>query len=86
MTKATTRSRTKRKAGANDKQVGGKHYKAIEIEPWDYIAANDLDFFTGSVVKYVTRWEKKGGIPDLKKAKHFIKKLIEIKTRKRKRK
>lgn len=67
---------------ANEQQVGGKHYKVLGIEPWDYIAANNLGFFEGSIVKYVTRWDCKGGIDDLRKAKHFIEKLIEIETAK----
>jgi len=28
-------------------QVGGRHYKTLPIEPWDYIAANKLGFFEG---------------------------------------
>lgn len=65
---------------ANDKQVGGDHYKKKAIEPWDYIAANGLGFFEGSIVKYVSRWQDKGGIKDLEKARHFIDKLIELET------
>ncbi len=64
---------------ANDVQVGGTHYQ-IAIQPWDYIAANNLGYFEGNVVKYVSRWRDKGGIDDLRKAKHYIDKLIEIET------
>jgi len=67
---------------ANESQVDGTHYKQLEIEPWDYIAANNLGFFEGSVVKYVTRWDRKGGVADLRKAKHFLEKLIEVETAK----
>lgn len=67
---------------ANESQVDGTHYKQLAIEPWDYIAANNLGFFEGSVVKYVTRWDRKGGVADLRKAKHFIEKLIEVETAK----
>lgn len=63
---------------ANDIQHGGDHYKDRVIEPWDYVAANELCFFTGNAVKYLTRWRSKGGVTDLKKAKHYIDKLIEI--------
>lgn len=69
-------------SNANESQVGGTHYKQLGIEPWDYIAANNLGFFEGSIVKYVTRWDRKGGIDDLRKAKHFIEKLIEVETAK----
>jgi len=63
---------------ANDTQHGGRHYKTCVIQPWDYIAANNLGFFEGNAVKYLTRWREKGGIEDLEKAKHYIEKLIEL--------
>lgn len=63
---------------ANDVQQGGDHYRNKTIQPWDYIAANNIGFFEGSVISYLTRWKEKGGIEDLKKAQHFIQKLIEI--------
>ena len=58
------------------KQVGGDHYKS-KIEVWDYVHANDLDYFQGNVIKYVTRYKKKNGIEDLKKAIHYIEKMIQ---------
>jgi hypothetical protein len=63
---------------ANDRQVGGRHYKLTTIEPWDYIAANNLGYFEGNVIKYVTRWRDRGSVDDLKKAQHYIEKLIEV--------
>ena len=65
---------------ANDKQVSGTHYKDKDkdIQPWDYIAANKLGYFEGNVVKYVSRWKSKGGLEDLKKARHYLDKLIEL--------
>lgn len=63
---------------ANDTQIGGSHYKAKPIQPWDYIAANGLGYFEGNVVKYVSRWRDKGGQGDLLKAKHYLEKLIEL--------
>lgn len=65
---------------ANAFQVGGQHYKAKAIQPWDYIAANGLGFFEGNVVKYVSRWREKGGIEDLRKARHYLDKLLEVET------
>ena len=50
------------KPSANAKQVAGKHYKDNLIQPWDYIYANNLCYFTGNCVKYVSRWRDKGGI------------------------
>lgn len=63
---------------ANSRQLGGTHYIDRAIQPWDYIAANNLGFFEGNVVKYVTRWQDKGGVADLEKARHYLDKLIEI--------
>ena len=62
---------------ANDTQVGGRHYLA-SIQHWDYVAANNLDYFQGQITKYVTRWKQKGGVQDLLKARHFLDKYIEI--------
>jgi len=64
--------------GANTKQVGGAHYTDKAIQPWDYILANDLGYLEGNIVKYVSRWKDKGGIEDLKKAQHYLQKLIEV--------
>lgn len=66
---------------ANKRQVGGRHYKSY-IEHWDYVAANDLDYFQGQITKYVARWKLKGGLEDLQKARHFLDKYIEIETAK----
>jgi hypothetical protein len=66
---------------ANDTQVAGDHYKRQTIQPWDYIAANGLGFFEGNVVKYVSRWKTKAGVEDLRKARHYLDKLIELETK-----
>ena len=63
---------------ANAMQVGGNHYKGKAIQPWDYIASNNLGYLEGNIVKYVSRWQSKGGIEDLKKAMHYLTKLIEV--------
>jgi hypothetical protein len=65
-------------ARANEQQVGGAHYAVKAIQPWDYIIANNLGYLEGNVVKYVSRWKDKGGIEDLKKAQHYLQKLIEV--------
>ena len=62
---------------ANNTQVGGKHY-ATPIQHWDFVVANDLDYFQGQITKYVCRWRKKNGIQDLEKAEHFLKKYLEV--------
>jgi len=65
---------------ANDIQVAGDHYKSKAIQPWDYIVSNDLGYLEGNVIKYVSRWRDKGGIDDLRKAQHYLAKLIEVNT------
>lgn len=66
---------------ANTRQVDGTHYKTLAIQPWDYVVSNNLGFLEGSIIKYVSRYESKNGIKDLEKAKHFLEKLIEVKTK-----
>ena len=58
-------------------QVGGEHYLRKGIQPWEYIEANDLDFWEGNVIKYITRWKDKGGVLDLQKAQHYLNYLID---------
>jgi hypothetical protein len=69
-------------SNANDIQISGTHYKTKAIQPWDYIAANGLGYFEGNVVKYVSRWKDKNGLDDLKKARHYLDKLIELQAQK----
>lgn len=53
------------------------HYTKGGIEPADYIEANDLDFFEGNVIKYVTRYPHKGTpLKDLHKAKFYLERII----------
>ena len=56
----------------------GDHYKGMTIEPIQYIEANRLGFHEGAVVKYVSRWRVKNGLDDLKKARFFIDRMIEL--------
>lgn len=67
---------------AFDSQVGGSHYKNLSIQPLEFIVANELDFPSGNVVKYVVRYKLKGGLEDLKKARHYLDLLIELEEKK----
>lgn len=67
---------------ALNSQVEGEHYLGRAIQPVEFIHANGLGFCEGNVVKYVTRWQAKGGLADLEKAKHYIELLIELETAK----
>ena len=65
---------------ANANQVGGEHYRNKAIQPWDYIVSNNLGYLEGCVVKYVSRYKEKGGVQDLKKAAHYLQKLMEVQS------
>ena len=67
---------TNEPATPNTKQVGGDHYKDNKIQVWDAIHDWGLGYFSGNVIKYVARHQKKNGIEDLKKARHYLDKLI----------
>jgi len=65
---------------ANDTQVGGDHYRDKKIQTWDYIVQNEIPYLEACVIKYVSRWRDKGGVEDLRKAQHYLEKLIEVNT------
>ena len=54
-----------------------KHYQGLGITPLEYITANELDFIEGNIIKYVSRYQFKGGLNDLLKAQTYLEKLIE---------
>lgn len=67
----------------NNRQVGGAHYTKLEIQPWQVMQSwmtheQFAGFLRGNVIKYMARYEHKGGIDDLRKAEHYLQKLIEI--------
>lgn len=63
---------------ALDKQVSGNHYKDCGIQPIEYIHANNLNYFEGNAVKYITRHRKKNGKADIEKAIHYLELLLEM--------
>jgi hypothetical protein len=65
---------------ANEHQIGGTHYAENAIQPWDFIIANNLGYLEGNIIKYTTRWRRKGGVDDLRKVIHYAEKLIEVET------
>jgi len=57
------------------------------LEVIDVIESFDLDFHAGNVVKYTLRAKKKGKyLEDLKKARWYLDRLIEINSKPRQRK
>jgi hypothetical protein len=63
---------------ADDVQHGGTHYKKFKYETWNVILDWELGYLDGNAVKYLSRWKHKGGVQDLRKAAHYIQKLIEV--------
>ncbi len=68
---------------ADDGQIGGNHYKKQAIEHWNFVLDNSIPYMEAQVIKYVSRWRDKNGIEDLKKAQHFLVKLIEYEEEQR---
>lgn len=64
----------------NDNVNNPSHYTAGGIETLDYIKAKVSDYpsyAVGNILKYVSRYEHKNGIEDLKKAQFYLNDLIE---------
>ena len=62
---------------ARETQVGGDHYKALKIQPYEYIMANNIPYLEANVIKYVTRHRLKGKKTDIEKAIHNLELLLE---------
>jgi hypothetical protein len=60
-----------------DQQIGGSHYKQFKIQPLEYALENGLGICEHAVIKYVSRWRDKGGVEDLRKARHYLDMMIE---------
>lgn len=71
------------KFNPNSLQVGGDHYaNKGAYQPWKVMEAwmpkeAFTGFLEGNAVKYLARWRDKNGIEDLKKARHYLDKLID---------
>lgn len=61
---------------ANERQVGGDHYKS-EYQHWDFVEDVNLPYLEACATKYVTRARKKNGVQDLEKTVHYIDKLVD---------
>lgn len=67
----------------DDYQVAGAHYTSKSVQPWQAMESwmseeQFKGFLRGNVIKYVARYDEKGGKTDLQKAKHYLDKLIEM--------
>ena len=55
------------------------HYTKSKVEPWDVVNEWKLDYYTGTALKYIARFQHKGKpVEDLEKAIAFLKKKVEI--------
>jgi len=69
---------------ADDYQVGGTHYKDMEIQPWEVMEVvltrhEFIGFLKGNIIKYSMRQgNKHGAYDDGQKAQHYKNKLKEF--------
>ena len=66
----------------SEKQIGGNHYKDMKISVSEYVYSNDINWYAGNAIKYLSRYNKKNKelakqIEDLNKSIHYIQLLIE---------
>lgn len=64
-------------------QVGGNHYTDKSVQPWQAMESWMTEeqfkgFMLGNVIKYIARFQDKGGRNDLEKAKHYLDKCLEL--------
>ena len=60
-----------------DKQIGGKHYRNMKIQPAEFINENKLLFAEGNAIKYICRHTIKGKEEDVRKAIHYLEMILE---------
>lgn len=68
---------------ANDKQIGGVHYKQMDVAPWDVIDTWPLEQRIGAyragALKYIMRMGTKDEQrQEIAKAVHYLEKLLEV--------
>lgn len=68
---------------ARDRQIGGDHYKRMDIEPWDVVDTWPLDqrigYYRGGALKYLMRMGSKDeSAEEIAKGQHYMEKLLEL--------
>lgn len=66
-----------------EQQVGGSHYKDMEVQPWQAMEAwltpeEYRGYHKGVAIGYLAREQQKGGLQDIEKAIHHLQRLVEI--------
>ena len=63
---------------------GPEYYRRGNIQVWDFVRDQELNFHLGNVIKYVCRaGHKFDDIDDLEKAIHYLKNEVEFRTSQR---
>ena len=70
---------------ADEKQIGGSHYKDMTVQPWAVMKAvltpeEFQGFLKGNIIKYSMRQGKKEDSDDGNKALHYMQKLNEMQS------
>ena len=68
---------------ADERQVGGTHYKDMPVQPWVVMESvltpeEFRGFLKGNIIKYGMRAGRKDGTDDSGKLQHYMEKLAEI--------
>lgn len=68
---------------ASLRQVGGNHYKAMAVQPWDVVDSWPLElrigYYRGNALKYLMRMGSKDHeLQEVQKCQHYVAKLIEV--------
>ena len=68
---------------ADDRQVGGTHYKNMAVQTWDVIGdwplEQQIGFYRGNAMKYLMRMgtkDERG--TEIAKCEHYLQKLLEV--------
>jgi len=73
----------------SNKQIGGNHYRNLNIQPWDAMESwmpieEFKGYLRGNAIKYLARAGKKGNDKhyayrqDIEKAHHYLEKLVSV--------
>ncbi|MBW8464849.1 DUF3310 domain-containing protein [Acidovorax sp.] len=68
---------------ANTKQIGGNHYRAMSVQPWDVVDTWPIEqrigYYRGGALKYLMRMGSKDeSAQEIGKGQHYMEKLLEV--------
>lgn len=61
-----------------DIQVGGNHYKSLQMQPIILITKANCDFIQGCIIEHISRYKNKNGKQDVEKCIHYAQLAIEL--------